>query len=203
MDRLKPRAITDHRRRGLYWVQFGSHGCGGGHQVINLDSLTYAGNLHSLSDVAEHREYGFTQVDITDAAAVDEAFGRFAPEAVMHLAAESHVDRSIDGPGQFIQTNVIGTYNLLQASLKHWRTLPAEAAAAFRFLHVSTDEVYGSLGPSGKFQRDHAVRSPFPLLGQQSRQRSPGPRLAGYLWPAGPGDQLQQQLRALTSFPKS
>lgn len=125
---------------------------GDGHEVLNLDALTYAGNLNSLQDVADHPAYQFARVDITDAAAVESVMQSFDPDAVMHLAAESHVDRSIDGPGQFIQTNVIGTFNLLQSSRRYWETLSAEAAATFRFLHVSTDEVYGSLGDEGLFR---------------------------------------------------
>src|SRR6056297_1787544 len=122
-----------------------------GHTVLNLDCLTYAGNLLSLQDLAEHPNYSFAQVDIVDSEAVERTVADFQPEAVLHLAAESHVDRSIDGPGQFIQTNVLGTYNLLQASLGYWRSLSATAAERFRFLHVSTDEVYGSLGATGQF----------------------------------------------------
>ncbi|WP_153559343.1 dTDP-glucose 4,6-dehydratase [Roseimaritima sediminicola] len=134
-----------------------------GHDVLNLDCLTYAGNLHSLADLEDHPRYAFTRVDITDAEAVAAAISEFAPEAVMHLAAESHVDRSIDGPGQFIQTNVVGTYNLLQASLQHWRSLEGPAADGFRFLHVSTDEVYGSLGSTGLFSETTAYdpHSPY------------------------------------------
>lgn len=122
-----------------------------GHEVLNVDSLTYAGNLASLADVESNPRYQFARVDITDAELVGQTFRDFAPDAVMHLAAESHVDRSIDGPGQFIQTNVIGTFNLLQSSLQHFRNLSPESADRFRFLHVSTDEVYGSLGESGLF----------------------------------------------------
>ena len=116
-----------------------------GATVINLDKLTYAGNPESLADLTEHERYHFEKVDLCDAAALGEVFARYQPDAVMHLAAESHVDRSIDGPGEFIQTNIVGTYNLLQASLEYWRSLPDENN--FRFLHVSTDEVYGSLEP--------------------------------------------------------
>ncbi|MFG0255198.1 MAG: dTDP-glucose 4,6-dehydratase [Rhodopirellula sp. JB053] len=123
----------------------------GGHQVLNVDALTYAGNLASLSDVEANPNYRFAHVDITDAAAVDATINDYQPDAIMHLAAESHVDRSIDGPGQFIQTNVIGTFNLLQSSLKHYRSLEGDAKDRFRFLHVSTDEVYGSLGDDGLF----------------------------------------------------
>lgn len=122
-----------------------------GHQVLNVDALTYAGNLASLSDIESSPNYQFAHVDITDAAAIDATITDYQPDAIMHLAAESHVDRSIDGPGQFIQTNVIGTFNLLQSSLKRYRSLEADAKARFRFLHVSTDEVYGSLGDTGLF----------------------------------------------------
>ncbi len=122
-----------------------------GHQVLNVDSLTYAGNLASLRDVERNSSYQFAHVDITDAEAVSQTMRDYAPDAVMHLAAESHVDRSIDGPDQFIQTNVIGTFNLLQSSLQHYRNLSPEKADQFRFLHVSTDEVYGSLGETGQF----------------------------------------------------
>ena len=118
-----------------------------GHEVVNLDKLTYAGNLHSLADVAEDPGYTFEQVDLGDAAEVHRVFSTHRPDAVMHLAAESHVDRSIDGPGEFVQTNIVGTYNLLQAALDHYRSLPSRHQESFRFLHVSTDEVYGSLGP--------------------------------------------------------
>ncbi|MGJ8638330.1 MAG: dTDP-glucose 4,6-dehydratase [Opitutaceae bacterium] len=116
-----------------------------GGSVVNLDKLTYAGNLNSLADVSGDSNYHFEQVDLCDSKAVIEAFEKHRPDSVMHLAAESHVDRSIDGPDDFIQSNVVGTFNLLQAALGYWRGLKAEAKAAFRFLHVSTDEVYGSL----------------------------------------------------------
>jgi dTDP-glucose 4,6-dehydratase len=117
-----------------------------GATVINLDVLTYAGNPESLRNLAEHERYHFEQVDLCNAVALGEVFARHQPDAVMHLAAESHVDRSIDGPGQFIQTNIVGTYNLLQAARDYWRNLPE--GNGFRFLHVSTDEVYGSLEPN-------------------------------------------------------
>jgi len=116
-----------------------------GAEVINLDKLTYAGNTESLADLAGHPKYTFEQVDICDVDALGKVFAKHQPDAVMHLAAESHVDRSIDGPGEFIQTNIVGTYNLLQAALVYWRSLPK--GNTFRFLHVSTDEVYGSLEP--------------------------------------------------------
>lgn len=116
-----------------------------GHSVINLDKLTYAGNLESLASVSDSPRYAFEQVDICDAAEVQRVFAQHQPDAVMHLAAESHVDRSIDGPGEFIQTNILGTYVLLEAARAYWSQLPDERKAAFRFHHISTDEVYGDL----------------------------------------------------------
>jgi len=121
------------------------------HKVLNVDKLTYAGNRHSLDDLASDPRYRFAQVDICDAGALAPLFADFAPDWVMHLAAESHVDRSIDGPGAFIETNVVGTFTLLQAARSHYQQLTGEARNRFRFLHVSTDEVYGSLGPEGLF----------------------------------------------------
>ncbi len=121
------------------------------HTVLNVDALTYAGNRHSLDDLAANPRYRFAQADITDGAALAKLFADFQPDWVMHLAAESHVDRSIDGPGAFIQTNVIGTYTLLQAMRKYFDGLTGAAKDRFRFLHVSTDEVYGSLGETGFF----------------------------------------------------
>ncbi|MFH4665239.1 dTDP-glucose 4,6-dehydratase [Vibrio cidicii] len=113
--------------------------------VINLDKLTYAGNLESLADVVDNPRYIFEKVDICDRAELDRVFAQHAPDAVMHLAAESHVDRSIDGPAAFIQTNIVGTYNLLEAARAYWLTLEECAKARFRFHHISTDEVYGDL----------------------------------------------------------
>ncbi|EHD2242388.1 dTDP-glucose 4,6-dehydratase [Vibrio vulnificus] len=113
--------------------------------AVNLDKLTYAGNLESLSDVAENSRYAFEQVDICDRAELDRVFAQHKPDAVMHLAAESHVDRSIDGPAAFIETNIIGTYNLLEAARAYWLTLEENVKAHFRFHHISTDEVYGDL----------------------------------------------------------
>jgi dTDP-glucose 4,6-dehydratase len=121
------------------------------HNVLNVDYLTYAGNLHSVADLSGHERYRFDQADICNAAAIHKLFAQFAPDWVMHLAAESHVDRSIDGPGAFIQTNVVGTFTMLQAARAHFETLSGPARERFRFLHVSTDEVYGSLGPEGFF----------------------------------------------------
>ncbi|MBA4289288.1 MAG: dTDP-glucose 4,6-dehydratase [Pseudomonas sp.] len=115
------------------------------HQVLNLDKLTYAGNLESLGSVAENPRYQFLQADIGDSAAVSQALAEFQPDAIMHLAAESHVDRSIDGPAAFIQTNIVGTYALLEATRNYWSQLEPARKAAFRFHHISTDEVYGDL----------------------------------------------------------
>ena len=113
--------------------------------VVNLDKLTYAGNLESLKDVADSDRYAFEQVDICDGAELRRVFQQHQPNAVMHLAAESHVDRSIDGPAEFMQTNIIGTYNLLEAARAYWNELDVDRKQAFRFHHISTDEVYGDL----------------------------------------------------------
>jgi dTDP-glucose 4,6-dehydratase len=115
------------------------------HQVLNLDKLTYAGNLESLASVSDNPRYRFLQADIGDQPVVAEALAQFQPDALMHLAAESHVDRSIDGPAEFIQTNIVGTYSLLEATRAYWSALPIERKQAFRFHHISTDEVYGDL----------------------------------------------------------
>ena len=169
-----------------------------GHEVLNIDKLTYAGNLASVRDLDAAPNYRFLLADICDAAAMQAAFADFRPDAVMHLAAESHVDRSIDGPGTFIQTNILGTYTLLQTAREHWEARASESSgseagvsegekgsaacaldfhtpstetpkhrstetSAFRFLHVSTDEVYGSLGEIGKFTEasPYAPHSPY------------------------------------------
>jgi dTDP-glucose 4,6-dehydratase len=122
-----------------------------GDEVVNLDKLTYAASSEALEEIGLDPRYRLVRADICDRAAVAEAFAAFAPDAVVHLAAESHVDRSIDGPGAFVTTNVVGTYVMLDATLAYWRDLPAGRRDAFRFVHVSTDEVYGSLGPEGRF----------------------------------------------------
>lgn len=115
------------------------------HTVLNVDKLTYAGNLESLEDVEGHARYAFSQTDICDRDAMKRIFDEFRPDAIMHLAAESHVDRSIDGPAPFIETNIVGTYVLLEVAREYWETLSDSAREAFRFHHVSTDEVYGDL----------------------------------------------------------
>jgi dTDP-glucose 4,6-dehydratase len=131
--------------------------------VVNLDKLTYAANLDSLAPIEGDARYRFEQADIGDGAALRRIFAQHRPTAVMHLAAESHVDRSIDGPAAFIETNVVGSYVLLEAAREHWRRLDAAGRAAFRFVQVSTDEVYGSLGPEGLFREDtpYAPNSPY------------------------------------------
>ncbi len=132
-------------------------------RVVVFDALTYAGSLESLRDVAAHPRFVFVHADITDRAAVDGAFREHRPTAVLNFAAETHVDRSIDGPRAFVQTNLVGTFELLEAARHHVAELPPAAGAAFRFLQVSTDEVYGSLGPTGAFAETtaYAPNSPY------------------------------------------
>ncbi|MGH7026599.1 dTDP-glucose 4,6-dehydratase [Brevundimonas sp.] len=133
------------------------------HEVLVLDKLTYAGLLSSLEPVTGSNRYQFVQADIADPVAVGEALRRFRPQVIAHLAAESHVDRSIDGPGDFIQTNIVGTFALLQQALGYYRSLSPEKQAVFRFHHISTDEVFGSLDETGLFTETTAYdpRSPY------------------------------------------
>ncbi|SPH16812.1 dTDP-glucose 4,6-dehydratase 2 [Defluviimonas aquaemixtae] len=137
------------------------HAVRSGHAVVNLDRLTYAGSLSNVAEVSENPLYAFEQADICDRTAVDAILDRHRPDAIMHLAAESHVDRSIDGPDSFIKTNIAGTYTLLEAARAYWaeRGKPP----GFRFHHISTDEVYGSLGSEGRFTEDtpYDPRSPY------------------------------------------
>jgi dTDP-glucose 4,6-dehydratase len=132
-------------------------------EIANLDLLTYAGNRETLADVEDDPRYRFVHGDIADPALVAQLIDEFRPTAIVNFAAESHVDRSIDGPGAFIQTNIVGTYNLLDHALRYWRGLDDEARPAFRFLHVSTDEVYGTLGDDGAFTEEtpYAPSSPY------------------------------------------
>ena len=132
-----------------------------GHEVINLDALTYAANLENLNSVAHSPLYIFAQSDIRDRASLDHVFGTHNPDTVMHLAAESHVDRSIDAPADFIETNITGTFNLLEAARAHW--IRRGKPDSFRFHHISTDEVFGSLGPTGQFTETtpYDPRSPY------------------------------------------
>jgi dTDP-glucose 4,6-dehydratase len=130
------------------------------HEVFNIDKLTYAGNLSTLEPVADSERNHFLQADICDAVAMRKAFDEFQPDKIMHLAAESHVDRSVDSPGDFIQTNVVGTFTLLNEALRYWRE---KQPADFMFHHVSTDEVYGTLGPTGLFMETtpYSPNSPY------------------------------------------
>mgnify|MGYP000955407056 CR=1 FL=1 len=132
-----------------------------GHSVVNLDALTYAACLENVASVADSPLYAFEHVDIRDRAALDAVFARHQPDAVMHLAAESHVDRSIDAPGDFIETNITGTYNMLEAARAYWQA--QGRPDGFRFHQISTDEVFGSLGPTGQFTEDtpYDPRSPY------------------------------------------
>jgi dTDP-glucose 4,6-dehydratase len=134
-----------------------------GARIVNIDKLTYAANLDSLPGAIGHPRYAFEQQCIGESTGLRALFEKYQPDAVMNLAAESHVDRSIDGPAEFIQTNVVGTFTLLQEALRYWRGLTPARRARFRFLHVSTDEVFGSLGASGLFSEDtaYAPNSPY------------------------------------------
>ncbi|MBB3880127.1 dTDP-glucose 4,6-dehydratase [Sphingomonas pseudosanguinis] len=133
------------------------------HEVLNFDKLTYAGTLSTVERVAGSDRYRFVQGDICDAEAVRAAIAEFRPDVITHLAAESHVDRSIDGPGAFVQTNVVGTYVMLAEARSYWLSLDDDAKAAFRFHHISTDEVYGTLGETGLFTEEtpYDPRSPY------------------------------------------
>ena len=132
------------------------------HNVVNVDKLTYAGNLESLAGVSGDSRYVFEHIDICDYEAIRQVFLSHQPDRVMHLAAESHVDRSIDGPGEFIKTNIVGTYNLLEVARAYWQGLSRERKATFRFHHISTDEVYGSLGEDGLFTEGTAYQPNSP-----------------------------------------
>lgn len=134
------------------------------HQILNIDKLTYAGNLESLVEVESNPNYAFQKIDICDAAAIEQSFSEFQPDLIMHLAAESHVDRSIDGPAEFINTNIVGTYTLLEASRKYWQSLSQHKKSQFKFHHISTDEVYGDLeGTTDLFTEStpYAPSSPY------------------------------------------
>lgn len=134
------------------------------HEVLNIDKLTYAGNLDSLQTVSKHSRYRFEQIDIADQAAIANVLADYRPDAILHLAAESHVDRSIDGPAAFIQTNIVGTFNLLECARHYWQALPEASRQLFRFHHISTDEVYGDLdGTTDLFTEStsYAPSSPY------------------------------------------
>ena len=133
-----------------------------GHEVLNIDALTYAGNIHSLDGSADSPAYRFLHADVRDASLMRRTLREYAPDWVMHLAAESHVDRSIDDPGNFMTTNVMGTFSMLQAALEYYRSLEGEKKERFRFHHISTDEVYGSLGKEGLFTESTPYRPHSP-----------------------------------------
>ena len=142
------------------------------HEILNIDKLTYAASESALHTAGANSRHTLLRTDICDAAAMQAAFSSFQPDAVMHLAAESHVDRSIDGPAAFIQTNLVGTFVLLEAARAYWSTLPDPKKQNFRFHHIST------------LHRNHPLRPPLPLFRQQSRLGPPGPRLGSHLRPA-------------------
>ncbi len=170
------------------------------HEVLVLDKLTYAGNLASLASVHGHRRYRFSRIDICDRAAIADAFASFDPDAVMHLAAESHVDRSIDGPAEFINTNVVGTYVLLEAALAHWRKrgrapVPLPPHLDRRGLRRAHRR--------GPLHRGDALRPALALLGQQGGLRSPRARLGAHLWPARSSSPTARTTMARINSPKS
>ena len=166
--------------------------------VVNVDKLTYAGNLDSIPQAKGHRRYALERVDICDAAEIRRVIAAHKPAAVLNLAAETHVDRSIDGPAEFIQTNVLGTYTLLQEALRHWNALAPAARDKFRFVHISTDEVFGSLGRKRPVLRNHRLCAELALFGEQGLVRSSGPRLARDLRAADHHHQHVEQLRPVS-----
>ena len=137
-------------------------------QIINVDKLTYAGNLESLKEIEGNSRYRFLKIDIREGREILQLFEEERPDAIIHLAAESHVDRSIDGPADFIQTNIVGTCTLLEAARAYWKNLPEEKKESFRFHHVSTDEVYGSLGEEGSFKEDSPYRPNSPYAASKA-----------------------------------
>jgi dTDP-glucose 4,6-dehydratase len=165
------------------------------HHVLVIDKLTYAGNLASLASVQGHPRYHFSRTDICDRPAIADLFSSFQPDAVMHLAAESHVDRSIDGPAEFISTNILGTYVLLEVALAYWHKLGARAQG-FRFLHVSTDEVYGALMDDGRFTEEtrYDPRSPY-SASKAASDHLASAGLEPYARAAYSAHQLLEQLR--------
>ena len=174
---------------------------GSGEPVVNLDALTYAGNLVNLRGLDRHPGHVFVRGDICDRALVDQLLSRHRPRAIVHFAAESHVDRSIHGPGAFIQTNVIGTFTLLDAARAHFGSLSDRRAGWVSVPARQHGRGLRVIGPErSSVHRNPHLRTEQPLLRQQGGQRPPRPRLASHVWSADPDHQLQQQLRAL-SFP--
>ena len=165
-----PRALLVTGGAGFIGANFVHLAIAAGHTVINLDALTYAGNLENLGPLAGNPRHIFIQGDIADAALVTQLLATHQPSAILHFAAESHVDRSILGPEIFLRTNIFGTFTLLEAALSYWRSLSPQAASAFRFLHISTDEVYGSLAPTeAAFHENTSLRPQQPLFRLQGR----------------------------------
>jgi dTDP-glucose 4,6-dehydratase len=140
----------------------------GGNEILNIDKLTYAGRLETVAAVSEHPHYSFLRADVADEGAINRAVARFAPDVIFHLAAETHVDRSIDGPGVFVDTNIRGTYVMLEAALRYWSGLNPAKRQQFRFVQVSTDEVYGSLGETGLFTEDSPYRPNSPYAASKA-----------------------------------
>ena len=165
-------------------------------RIVIVDKLTYAGSLLNLEGALSDPRVTFVQADIADRDAMARVFADAQPTAILNLAAETHVDRSIDGPRVFIDTNIVGTFVLLETARQFVASLPDAARGAFRFLHVSTDEVYGTLGAIGSVQRGDAVRAELAVRGEQGVRRSPGARLFPHVRAAGAADQLLEQLRA-------
>jgi len=163
--------------------------------VVNVDALTYAATPASLAEVEGHARYRFERIDIRSAPELERVFSAYRPTAVLHLAAETHVDRSITDPRIFVETNVVGTAILLESTCRYWRSLPP--GAPFRFHHVSTDEVFGSLGPTGSLPRGLALSPQFALRGQQGGRRPSRAGLAQDVWLADHHQQLFEQLRPL------
>lgn len=159
-------------------------------RVVVVDKLTYAGNLMSLAPVAQDARFAFEQVDICDRAELDRIFRQHQPDTVMHLAAESHVDRSIDGPAAFIETNIVGTYTLLEAARSWWNTTATAQKSAFRFHHISTDEVYGDLHGSDDFFTETTPYAPSSPYSASKASSDHLVRAAANLWPADAYHQL-------------
>jgi dTDP-glucose 4,6-dehydratase len=164
------------------------------HTVVNLDKLTYAGNLESLNGVDHNPRYNFEQEDICNPLGLQRVFRVHQPDIVMHLAAESHVDRSIDGPAAFIQTNIVGTYTLLEAARKYWEKLPQDKQAQFRFPpYLDRRSVYGDLGGSpGLFTEEQSIRTKFTIFRKQSKFGSSCQGMVPDIWPANSSDKLLQ-----------
>ena len=176
---------------------------GAGHDVLTIDKLTYAGRRAALGEIMDSRRHRFLQADIVDSRAIDSAFREFDPDAVLHLAAESHVDRSIDDPGAFIETNVRGTFVLLETALRHWSQLRGARHDGFRFVHVSTDEVFGTVAEEAALRCQQSLCTQFTVCCEQGRCGPPRKSVASNLWDAGYNHELLEQLRTLAACRKA